>query len=85
MKYIPAGHQREEGLWSKGGLCGFTQGGDGESLCNLAVEVSGVGKQHAREIAELRNWEQVILTREIDEGQREEAQFVRVKEEGAGN
>ena len=85
MKYIPAGHQREEGLWSKGGLCGFTQGGDGESLCNLAVEVCSVGKQHAREIAELRNWTQVILTREIDEGQREEAQFVGVKEEGAGN
>jgi len=54
-------------------------------LCNLAVEVCGVGKQHAREIAELRNWEQVILTREIDEGQREEAQIVGVKEEGAGN
>ena len=84
MGYIPAGRHQQDGvLWKKAGLRGFTQGGD-ESACNLAVEVCGVGKQHAMEIAELQNWKQAILTREIDEGQRDETQFVGVKEEVAG-
>jgi hypothetical protein len=83
MGYIPAGRHQQYVLWKKAGLRGFTQGGD-ESACNLAVEVCGVGKQHAMEIAELQNWKQAILTREIDEGQRDETQFVGVKEEVAG-